>query len=92
MSPNLPPVPGSLLLTLPNVTHLREDALVLRLVGDAGEVSAPVLAVGLRVEEGLGLRRVGVGDEEALGALHRGPLAVRALAVVWTLGRLLGCD
>ena len=73
-------------------TRLCEDSLVLCLVGDAREAAAPVLAVGLRVEEGLGLGRVGVGDEEALGALHRRPLTLGARTVVRTLGRLLGCD
>ena len=69
-------------------TRLREDALVLRLVRDAREAAAPVLAVGLRVEEVLGRGRVGVGDEEALGPLHRRPLPVGALAVVGVLRRL----
>ena len=69
-------------------TRLCEDTLVLGLVGDAGEAAAPVLAVGLRVVERLGRRRVGVGDVEALGPLHRRPLTVGALAVVGVLRRL----
>ena len=69
-------------------TRLRKDTLVLGLVRDAGEASAPVLAVGLRVEECLGRGRVGVGDVEALGPLHRRPLPVGALAVVGVLWRL----
>ena len=69
-------------------TCLCEDTLVLCLVGDAGEAAAPVLAVGLRVVERLGRGRVGVGDVEALGPLHRRPLTVGALAVVGVLRRL----
>ena len=69
-------------------TRLRKDSLVLCLVGDACEAAAPVLAVGLRVVERLGRGRVGVGDVEALGPLHRRPLTVGALAVVGVLWRL----